>query len=454
MIRWFNYTLLIILITTQLVNAQDDHGQHTPTSSNFQPSLFVVIGVLSFMFTLTSILLLYARFCHRQASAIHNVSQTQNTNAMFGNNTRFSGIDKKVVESLPFFKFSSLKGSKQGLQCAVCLAEFEEVEILRLLPKCKHGFHIECVDLWLEHHSTCPLCRQTVSIEDLTAFNTSSSMRFMGGQKSDAGEDVSSTNFEVLLDLNNNSDHHTDQRSSRFSLGGSFRRLFSAKNEDVRIHVDQQGQKNNYDDDKVLHRLNHQIVVSDVVFKHRWSDVSSSDLMFLNSEMLGVMSNLNNDDDDDDDEYRIINLRDEIERKKDFEDKVDQIKGCNSSSRLNIEMGFEDLSGSNMKFNPPRRSGLISADKRSMSEVTALSRFKDLMSMKNKLRQCLADSEVNNSDNGNNYAREDVIKRQKNGFQLLRKQFNGLQTEKQTGLCNINNNSNSSNLRKNQTLDV
>ncbi|CAI8594718.1 unnamed protein product [Vicia faba] len=39
-----------------------------------------------------------------------------------------------------------------------------------------------------------------------------------------------------------------------------------------------------------FHKHNHQITISDVVFKHRWSSVSSSDLMFLNSEMINATS--------------------------------------------------------------------------------------------------------------------------------------------------------------------
>lgn len=47
--------------------------------------------------------------------------------------------------------------------CAVCLCEFSEGDVLRLLP-CSHTFHVSCIDKWLllgkEKKVTCPLCNQ------------------------------------------------------------------------------------------------------------------------------------------------------------------------------------------------------------------------------------------------------------------------------------------------------
>ncbi|GER53635.1 RING/U-box superfamily protein [Striga asiatica] len=51
---------------------------------------------------------------------------------------------------------------KEGLECAVCLSEISQGEKTRLLPKCSHGFHLDCIDMWFESHSTCPLCRNPV----------------------------------------------------------------------------------------------------------------------------------------------------------------------------------------------------------------------------------------------------------------------------------------------------
>ncbi|XP_040377296.1 E3 ubiquitin-protein ligase EL5-like [Oryza brachyantha] len=76
------------------------------------------------------------------------------------------GVDPEVLRSLPVTVYraqppAAAKG-EDGVECAVCLAELEDGEEARFLPRCGHGFHAECVDVWLESHSTCPLCRLTV----------------------------------------------------------------------------------------------------------------------------------------------------------------------------------------------------------------------------------------------------------------------------------------------------
>ncbi|GIL78677.1 hypothetical protein Vretifemale_8088 [Volvox reticuliferus] len=43
-------------------------------------------------------------------------------------------------------------------QCAVCLCEYEEGEVITQLP-CKHEFHGTCIRKWLRTHYTCPICR-------------------------------------------------------------------------------------------------------------------------------------------------------------------------------------------------------------------------------------------------------------------------------------------------------
>ncbi|XP_043719079.1 RING-H2 finger protein ATL2-like isoform X2 [Telopea speciosissima] len=83
-------------------------------------------------------------------------------------NTAFvpsQGLEESVLKSLPTFVYSSATHNGGVLECAVCLSEFEEDEKGRLLPKCNHSFHIDCIDMWFQSHSTCPLCRTLVCSE-------------------------------------------------------------------------------------------------------------------------------------------------------------------------------------------------------------------------------------------------------------------------------------------------
>ncbi|KAH7655537.1 Zinc finger RING/FYVE/PHD-type protein [Dioscorea alata] len=70
-----------------------------------------------------------------------------------------------VLFTFPTFVYSEVKDHKIGkgsLECAVCLSEFEDDESLRLLPKCDHVFHSDCIDAWLAAHVTCPVCRSNL----------------------------------------------------------------------------------------------------------------------------------------------------------------------------------------------------------------------------------------------------------------------------------------------------
>ncbi|XP_059316200.1 E3 ubiquitin-protein ligase ATL42-like [Lycium ferocissimum] len=348
---FMNQLSIFLMLAVLSLNVRADH-EDLPSSedavSSFQPSLAVVIGVLSIMFSLTFLLLLYAKFCHRTSSPVHNSTNLHIQDGLVRSVSRSSGIDKTVVESLPFFRFSLLKGSKQGLECAVCLSKFEDIEILRLLPMCKHAFHIDCIDQWLEKHSTCPLCRHKISSEDLSLLTYSDSLRFLWNQSREE------SNLELYIQREGNG-------SSRFSIGSSFRKSEKGKKEEE-LPI----QENN---EKALHRFNHKIIISDVVFKNRWSNVSSSDLIFLNSEMLnGMTSNRFSSMDRKTEQStarRVIeegqrmNIKDEMERKRLFETKFKQ----NSLVAAPVSASTSKVVNQN--------------EKRSMSEIIVHPRFID-----------------------------------------------------------------------------
>ncbi|XP_027121338.1 RING-H2 finger protein ATL46-like [Coffea arabica] len=74
-----------------------------------------------------------------------------------------SGLDQALIDALPIFYYKDIMGLKEPFDCAVCLCEFSDQDMLRLLPLCSHAFHLNCIDTWLLSNSTCPLCRSVIS---------------------------------------------------------------------------------------------------------------------------------------------------------------------------------------------------------------------------------------------------------------------------------------------------
>ncbi|KAL7147051.1 hypothetical protein ABFS83_06G082400 [Erythranthe nasuta] len=55
-----------------------------------------------------------------------------------------------------------IKGSYASA-CSICLADYRDADLIRLLPSCGHLFHLKCIDPWLILHPSCPVCRTSPS---------------------------------------------------------------------------------------------------------------------------------------------------------------------------------------------------------------------------------------------------------------------------------------------------
>ncbi|KAI3524642.1 hypothetical protein L1887_03303 [Cichorium endivia] len=356
----------LIIISSYPTNSQsfsssptDPFSGSSDSDSNFQPSLAVVIGVLAIMFALTFLLLVYAKCCHRPSSL--HYSNQENFGELPRPLSRVSGIDKTVIQSLPFFRFSTLKGWRNGLECSICLSKFEDIEILRMLPKCKHAFHIDCVDQWLEKHAGCPLCRCKVSEEDVKLLANSSSLRFLSSDRTQEG-----SNLELFIER---------EGSTRFGSQRSYGKKEHEMNDEQIL-----------EDQEILHKFNHRIIISDynydLMMKNRWSNLNSSDLLFLKSEMITSLSCnfLDHDqepiacmsrnkfdsnpatktagyDQNDDHDHQVIKIKEEIKRKREFERKIKKLP----NGELDIES--KDLKSAKL------------VEQRSMSEIIVHPRF-------------------------------------------------------------------------------
>eukprot|EP00249_Psilotum_nudum_P008666 c21432_g1_i2 orf=246-1922(-) len=306
--------------------------------STFRPSVGVIVGVLTTMFAITFLLLLYAKHCTaNSADTLRSDDEPATAPVPI---VLDSGVDRAIIEALPIFSFASLRGPKEGLECAVCLGRYEDTETLRLLPKCKHAFHMNCVDTWLGEHSTCPLCRLRIEADDLllvdeflsgsklrehqssllpksTAAPTTSTedtiqraLQFFVQREGDTG-DSSTVSLEVQDGTGSSrKDHHTgsgikdtamdnsgvERRAeigngrfsglsgrlgaiSRVGLSGRWKRFLwtGTDSKDKFLLSDSLAQE-----EHLLRRPGHRIIVSDVFFQGRWSDFMPSDVLFLN----------------------------------------------------------------------------------------------------------------------------------------------------------------------------
>ncbi|KAG2669481.1 hypothetical protein I3760_14G037000 [Carya illinoinensis] len=77
-----------------------------------------------------------------------------------------SGVHESTLGSYPKLLYSETtqKGTSADSSCAICLVEYKEKDMLRLLPDCEHLFHPSCIDPWMRLHPTCPICRRNTTV--------------------------------------------------------------------------------------------------------------------------------------------------------------------------------------------------------------------------------------------------------------------------------------------------
>ncbi|KAK3024456.1 hypothetical protein RJ639_042988 [Escallonia herrerae] len=124
---------------------------------NEDRTLYISLGVLVTV-TLISFLLNSLFCCSRRRSPNGVASQV----AL--NDTQVTVYDRSAPSPLS----STSSRPVESESCSVCLAEFERGEPVRVLPRCKHMFHKDCIDQWLPSRSLhCPVCRDCAIERDV-----------------------------------------------------------------------------------------------------------------------------------------------------------------------------------------------------------------------------------------------------------------------------------------------
>ncbi|XP_058772625.1 E3 ubiquitin-protein ligase ATL59-like [Vicia villosa] len=120
--------------------------------------LLIAMGSALFVVSLYHVISIC--FCRQQRTTTNQNSPQHNRDN--------ESTSMSVASIIPTHKY--LKRSKAGVSddeggdtCAVCLGDFEEDEELRTMPECLHSFHVECIDMWLHSHSSCPICRASAA---------------------------------------------------------------------------------------------------------------------------------------------------------------------------------------------------------------------------------------------------------------------------------------------------
>ncbi|CAO2207614.1 unnamed protein product [Urochloa humidicola] len=126
------------------------------------------------------------------------------------------GLEEAAIRRIPTFRYQAhhdnAANSKQQPECAVCLGEFVDGERLRLLPPCRHAFHIDCIDAWLHATASCPLCRAPLVAADDIAIDIAAADDEEAAAAAAAEQPAPSSGLSLPLRRSLSMDSSTDKR--------------------------------------------------------------------------------------------------------------------------------------------------------------------------------------------------------------------------------------------------
>jgi hypothetical protein len=92
--------------------------------------------------------------------AFANAEDSYEARLRLDENNPKKGVGPEGLKRLHMHEFDSLNFENHS--CPVCLQEYSESEFVANMPTCRHQFHTECIERWLQSSTKCPVCRTSM----------------------------------------------------------------------------------------------------------------------------------------------------------------------------------------------------------------------------------------------------------------------------------------------------
>ncbi|XP_021758231.1 RING-H2 finger protein ATL73-like [Chenopodium quinoa] len=133
----------------------------TRANAGIDANMVVILGVLLFALLCTLGLNSLVRCATHCCTGHHHHHRQELGNTYVGAISQ--GLKRSTIRQIPTTIYDIATSVMMSTDCMICLGEFIQGENVKVLPKCKHGYHSKCIDTWLLSRSTCPTCRQSLS---------------------------------------------------------------------------------------------------------------------------------------------------------------------------------------------------------------------------------------------------------------------------------------------------
>ncbi|KAK4371347.1 hypothetical protein RND71_010822 [Anisodus tanguticus] len=147
--------------------SEETFGKNYGYGIGFSLGLLILFAVMAY----ASYLCIRSRLNNNSNVSNNSSSSSHGSSPIVDNELVFvqQGIDEEILRNYPKLLYSQAKVHyhKEDIDddiasgCSICLADYKDNDMLKLLSNCGHIFHVNCIDPWLRLHSTCPICRNS-----------------------------------------------------------------------------------------------------------------------------------------------------------------------------------------------------------------------------------------------------------------------------------------------------